>query len=237
MSALIEKYRDKSLTDRVFNLAWSHGQVILRQLNATEADAQLFGRLESAILYANAAHRASPSLLMKNSRGQSGLWGQGISGDLPIVLLRIDDQEKIELVRQLVQAHAYWRIKGLMVDLVIWNEDPSGYRQNLTDQIMGLIAAGSEAQVVDRQGGIFVRRPDQMSDEDRTLLQTVARVIVDDKGGTLADQLERRVRLEPRAPRTLQPKSERTPSKVDSPGLAPRLVVLERLRGLYTRWS
>ena len=68
---------------------------------------------------------------MKNSRGQSGLWGQGISGDLPIVLLRIDDQEKIELVRQLVQAHAYWRIKGLMVDLVIWNEDPSGYRQNL----------------------------------------------------------------------------------------------------------
>ena len=171
-----------------------------RQLNATEADAQLFGRLESAILYVNPAHRASPSLLLKNSRGQSSLWGQGISGDLPIVLLRIDDQEKIELVRQLVQAHAYWRIKGLMVDLVIWNEDPSGYRQNLDDQIKGLIAAGSEAQVVDRLGGIFVRRPDQMSDEDRTLLQTVARVIVDDKGGTLADQLERRGRMEPAPP-------------------------------------
>ncbi len=83
---------------------------------------------------------------MKNRRGQSGLWGQGISGDLPIVLLRIDDQENIDLVRQLVQAHAYWRIKGLSVDLVIWNEDPSGYRQNLQDQIMGLIAAGSDAQ-------------------------------------------------------------------------------------------
>ncbi|MDR3632866.1 MAG: glucoamylase family protein [Isosphaeraceae bacterium] len=198
---LIEKYRDKSLADRVFDLAWSHGQVVLRQLNASEADAQLYGRLESSILYANPAHRANPSLLMKNRRGQSSLWGHGISGDLPIVLVRIADQEKIELVRQLVQAHAYWRIKGLTVDLVIWNEDPSGYRQVLQDQIMALIAAGSEAQVVDRPGGVFVRRPDQMSDEDRTLLQTVARVIVDDSAGTLGDQLERRGRIEAIVPR------------------------------------
>jgi len=198
---LIEKYRDKSLADRVFDLAWSHGQVILRQLNVTEADAQLFGQLGSSILYANPAHRANPSLLMKNRRGQSGLWGHGISGDLPIVLLRIADQEKIELVRQLVQAHAFWRIKGLAVDLVIWNEDLSGYRQTLQDQIMGLIAAGVEAQVADRPGGIFVRRPDQMSDEDRILLQTVARLIVDDSEGTLADQHERRGRVEPSVPR------------------------------------
>ena len=89
---------------------------------------------------------------MKNRRGQSGLWGYGISGDLPIVLLRIDDQENIELVRQLVQAHAYWRIKGLMVDLVIWNEDDSGYRQTLQDQIMGLIAASPEAPVGGQAG-------------------------------------------------------------------------------------
>ena len=92
-----------------------------------------------------------------NRRGQCGLWGYGISGDLPIVLLRIADQAKIELVRQLVQAHAYWRLKGLAVDLVIWNEDHSGYRQALQDQIMGLIAAGTEARRVDRPGGIFVR--------------------------------------------------------------------------------
>ena len=61
-------------------------------------------------------------------------------------------------MRQLVQAHAYWRLKGLAVDLVIWNEDRGGYRQVLQDQIMGLIAAGVEAHVIDRPGGIFVRR-------------------------------------------------------------------------------
>ena len=99
------------------------------QINATESDAQLYARLASSVLYANAALRADAGVLMKNRRGQSGLWGYAISGDLPIVLARIGDAASIDLVRQLVQAHAYWRLKGLAVDLVIWNEDHAGYRQ------------------------------------------------------------------------------------------------------------
>jgi cyclic beta-1,2-glucan synthetase len=91
-----------------------------------------------------------------------------------------------------VQAHAYWRLKGLTVDLVIWNEDRAGYRQQLQDQILGLIAAGVEAHVIDRPGGIFIRPADQISDEDRILFQTVARAILSDSRGTLAEQLNRR---------------------------------------------
>jgi cyclic beta-1,2-glucan synthetase len=79
----------------------------------------------------------------KNRRGQSGLWGYAISGDLPIVLLQIGDAANIHLVRQLVQAHAYWRLKGLAVDLVIWNEDQAGYPSSLQEQIMGLIRRAS----------------------------------------------------------------------------------------------
>ena len=100
------------------------------------------------------------------------------------MLLRIEDPANIDLVRQLVQAHAYWRLKGLAVDLVIWNEDRAGYRQLLQDQIMGLIAAGLEANVKDRPGGIFVRLVEQISNEDRILLQTVSRVIISDSWGT-----------------------------------------------------
>ena len=97
--------------------------MVLRQINATEADAQLYSRLAGSVIYANPSLRAEAGILMKNRRGQSGLWGYSISGDLPIVLLRIADPANIDLVRQLVQAHAYWRLKGLAVDLVIWNED------------------------------------------------------------------------------------------------------------------
>ncbi|MGH8712296.1 MAG: cyclic beta 1-2 glucan synthetase, partial [Burkholderiales bacterium] len=176
--SLVGKYQDRHLADRVFELAWTHSWVTLRQINATEADAQLYGRLASSVIYANSSLRADASVLSKNRRGQSGLWGYAISGDLPIVLLQIKDPANIELVRQLVQAHAYWRLKGLAVDLVIWNEDHAGYRQLLQEQIMGLIAVGVEAHVIDRPGGIFVRRAEQISDEDRILLQSVARAII-----------------------------------------------------------
>ena len=190
---LVEKYQDRRLADRVFDLAWTHGRVLLSQLNASEADAQLYGRLAGAVIYANASLRADPDILIKNRRGQSGLWGHAISGDLPIVLLRIENPANIGLVRQLVQAHAYWRLKGLAVDLVIWNEDRAGYRQLLQDQIMGLVAAGTEANVTDWPGGIFVRPADQIAEEDRILIQTVARAIISDSRGSLADQLNRRV--------------------------------------------
>jgi cyclic beta-1,2-glucan synthetase len=205
--SLVEKYQDRRLADRVFELAWTHSQAILQQINATEAEAQLYGCLAGKIIFASASLRADPALLMQNHRGQSGLWGYSISGDLPIVLLKIGDPDKIDLVRQLVRAHAYWRLKGLAADLVIWNEDHTGYRQQLNDQIMGLIAAGVEAHVIDRPGGIFVRSAEHISHEDRILLQTVARAIIADSQGGLAEQVHRDdhrpgmpARLEPSRP-------------------------------------
>src|SRR4029077_13223054 len=95
----------------------------------------------------------------------------------------------------------YWRLKGLAVDLVIWNEDHDVYRQRLQEQIMGLIAAGIEAHVVDRPGGIFVRIAEQISTEDRILIQSVARAIITDSRGSLAAQIGRRVPAEVRIPR------------------------------------
>jgi len=188
---LITKYQDFSFADRTFDLAWTHSRVLLRQINATEDDAQLYARLASSIIYANSSLRAGESLLSKNRRNQSGLWGYTISGDLPIVLLRIAEPTHFELVRQLVKAHAYWRLKGLAVDLVIWNEDHAGYRQPLHDQIMALIAAGIEDAPDDRRGRILVKLADHISPEDRILLQTVARVIITDTDGSLMEQLSR----------------------------------------------
>ena len=194
--AQVERYQSARMADRAFDLAWTHSQVTLHQLNATEAEAQLYGRLAGALIYADPARRANPAVLLNNRRGQSGLWSYGISGDAPIVLLRISDTEKIELVRQLIRAHSYWRLKGLTVELVILHEDVSVYRQALQDQITSLVASGTEAQLLDKPGGIFVRRLEQISSDDRVLLQAAARVVLDDEKGTLAEQLEHRNILE-----------------------------------------
>ncbi len=229
--SLVEKYQDRHLSDRVFDLTWPHSQVVLRQLNATDADAQLYSRLAGPILFATAALRADASVLIKNCRGQSGLWGYAISGDLPILLLQIRDAANIDLVRQMVQAHAYWRLKGLAVDMVIWNEDHAGYRQRLQDQIMGLIASGIEAAVIDRPGGIFVRTAELISSEDRILLQSVARVIIADGRGSLAQQMGRLSLVETPLPR-FAPLHPHTP-EMSSRGVPPRtdLVLFNGLGG------
>ena len=180
--------------------------------------------------------RAAASVLVRNHRGQSGLWGYAISGDLPIVLLQIADAENIELVRQLVQAHAYWRLKGLAVDLVIWNEGHDGYRQPLQEQIVGLIAAGVEAHFVDRPGGIFIRHAEQISSEDRVLFQSVARAIISDSRGTLAEQINRRASADVRVAQ-LAPTRAHRPQGLAQPEL-PRadLLFFNGTGGFSPRW-
>ena len=197
---LVDKYQDYHLTNRVLELAWTHSQVILRQINASETDAQLYTRLAGSIIFANDSFRTDAAVIIKNQRGQSGLWGYSISGDLPIVLLQIEDSTNIELVKQLIQAHAYWRMKGIMVDLVIWNEDHGGYRQVLQNQIFGLLTPGAAADVKDQPGGIFIRSSDQISNEDRVLFQTVARVVISDRSGTLEEQVSRRSKVKTTIP-------------------------------------
>jgi cyclic beta-1,2-glucan synthetase len=198
--SLVEKYQDRPLTDRAFELAWTHSQVVLRQINASEADAQLYSRLASSVIFPNPALRAEAATIFRNHRSQSGLWSYSISGDLPIVLLLIQDVANIELARQMVQAHAYWRLKGLMVDLVIWNEDYGGYRQALQNELVGLISPGIISDVKEKPGGIFIRSGEQVSQEDRILFQAVSRIILSDSFGTLEEQIKSRAVVKPVIP-------------------------------------
>ena len=199
-NALVEKYQDRNLTNRVLELAWTHSQVILRQINAVEADAQLYSKLAASIIFSNHSLRTDPSTILKNQRGQSGLWGYSISGDIPIVLLQIQDSDNIDLVKQMVQAHTYWRMKGLTVDLVIWNEDHGGYRQVLHNQIQSLVSPGISSDQKEHPGGIFIRSAEQISSEDRILFQTVAHVIISDTLGSLEEQINRRSKLKSPVP-------------------------------------
>jgi cyclic beta-1,2-glucan synthetase len=203
---LIHKYRDQHLRKRAFELSWTHNQVLLRQINASETDAQCYDRLAAAVIYPNPALRAAATVILNNYRGQSGLWSHSVSGDLPIVLLQVYDPENMELIRQMIQAHAYWRLKGLAVDLVIWNEDHSSYRQVLMEQIQGLITAeAGNLQTHHKAGNIFVKSADQLSAEDRQLFESVARVIIRNDNNTLSELVSRPDR-EKALPPLLEPK-------------------------------
>ncbi|HSW21111.1 MAG TPA: glucoamylase family protein, partial [Ramlibacter sp.] len=124
---LIDKHCDRNAFARAKTLAWTQAQVQLRHIGVKAEEAADFQRLAAPILYADARFRASPEAILRGAGAQSGLWPHAISGDLPIVLLRIDGIEDIAQVRQLLRAHEYWRMKRLAVDLVIVNERAASY--------------------------------------------------------------------------------------------------------------
>jgi len=216
---LVDKYHDRRLADRVIELAWTHSQVSLRQINISEAEAQTYARLAGRMLYSHASLRAEAQLVLRNRRGQPGLWAYAISGDLPILLLQVSGSDDMGLARDAIQAHAYWRLKGLAVDLVIWNEERGGYRQDLHDVLMGMIAASVDANLLERPGGIFVRAAEQIPHEDRMLLLAIARIVLSDKKGSLAEHLQRRDIVETAVPRLAI--TDTTPRSVMTDPIAP----------------
>lgn len=187
--ALACRYQSWPRIERAFERARSQSELDLRRLNLPTPQLERIEQLLSVLLYPHAALRAEPATLTANSKGQSGLWPYAISGDYPILLVRVGQQEHLELVREALQAHAYWRSRGLKIDLVILNERDTGYDQELQGQLYRLLAhTGSDAWL-NRRGGVFILRADLLSRADRTLLETAARAVLDGRKGRLAGQL------------------------------------------------
>ena len=194
MLDLVDKHLDATAYERAVTRSWTQAQVQLRHLGISTDEAHLFQRLANRVLYSDPTLRPSSEILQRNSFGPSILWPQGISGDLPIVLIRIDEVEDLEIVRQLLRAHEYWRMKQLAVDLVIVNERPSSYIQDLQTALETMartIRSRSALAGEDVRGTVFVVRADLLSVEARTALQAVARAVLLSRRGSLAEQVKR----------------------------------------------
>ena len=191
---ILDKHHESNAFVRASTLAWTQAQVQLRHLGISAVDAGLFQRLAGHVLFADASLRSSSDAIRRGSGGPAGLWSQGISGDLPIVLLRIGNVDDIAIAHQLLQAHEYWRMKQLAVDLVILNERAASYVQDLQVALETLMrtshACGPSAK--DRAlGCVFILRADLIPAGTQELLVSVARVVLAGQRGSLADQLDR----------------------------------------------
>ena len=191
---LADQHCDRAAFDRAATLAWTQGQVQLHHLGITADEALLFQRLAGHVLYSDPALRPSSDGLRRGNGGQPMLWEHGISGDLPIVLVRIDDTDDLGLVRQLLRAFGYWRLKQLSVDLVILNERESSYVQDLQVALETLARAGLSRPSIPGEpprGGVFILRSDIISSAARVTLLTAARAVLLSRRGSLAEQLDR----------------------------------------------
>jgi len=191
---LMDKHQESNAFVRAGTLAWTQGQVQLRHLGIDAAEASLFQRLAGHLLYANAAMRPSSATIIRGAGGPEALWAQSISGDLPIVLVRIDAVEDMDLARQLLRAQEYWRMKQLAVDLVILNERASSYVQDLQNALETQLRMSQSRPRLGgdhTRGSVYVLRSDLISGETRARLSSVARVVLSGQRGSLAVQLDR----------------------------------------------
>jgi cyclic beta-1,2-glucan synthetase len=188
--ALCMKYADPTSAPRTFALAATQLSISLRHLGISIDEAQLYERLASRVFYADRSLGPTPAVLQANTLGQPGLWSHGISGDLPILLVRVLEGDDLALVRQVLRAQDYWRLKGLSADLVILNEHPVGYRNEIHDQLHALLEGGPWGAWKDRPGGAFLLAGDGMAEADRLLLLAVARATLSGDGGDLQKQLD-----------------------------------------------
>ena len=191
---LADKHRDAAALDRATTLAWTQAQVQLHHLGISDHEANLFQRLASHLIYSDPTLRPPSAALAAASGGQALLWAHGVSGKLPIVLIRIDDLYDIDVVRQLLRAFEYWRLKQLAVDLVILNERAPSYTQDLQvalEQMIRAVQARSRAPAESIQGNIAILRSDIIPNEVRRMLLTAARAVLLSRSGSLAEQVER----------------------------------------------
>lgn len=187
--ALCDEYLDARDLERAAELARARSEIEAGHLGITADEANLFQRFASRVFFPEPELRAPAELTARNTKGQTALWAYGISGDYPIVLLRIDHQDALNLVRKALLAHEYWRLHNLRVDLVIVEEQPTSYASDLDNALQATVQTSLSRTWLDTPGGIFVRRRDHMSREDFDLLQTVARVILRGNLGDLGDQI------------------------------------------------
>ncbi|MBU3154285.1 GH36-type glycosyl hydrolase domain-containing protein [Clostridium estertheticum] len=188
--SLAKKYSEFHNINRVFELAWSQTQVDMKYLGIKSTQANLYQVIASKILFLNSTFRQREKYIKNVKKGQFTLWGYGISGDLPIILLIVRESKDKDLVRQLINAHEYLSLKGLRVDLVIINLQMTSYDQPLQADIKDLVGGSHLRDKENKPGGLFILNKANIKDEDIDLLIAIARLVIDSCKGMLVSQIQ-----------------------------------------------
>ena len=179
------EFRDLKAIDRAFATARIRCHDELREMSLTPGDVALFDRLAAAVVFTSPGLR-QPEAVAANRLGQPGLWPHAISGDLPIVVVRVAAAGDEPVVRQLVQWRAHARRRGLELDLVILDERGGEAAQRLRTEL-----AGAASELLGKPGGIFLPAADRLPADDAVLLAAAVAVLGGGRG-SLGDELDHR---------------------------------------------
>ena len=180
---IVSRFSGDLVVERAFQLAWNRSQIELRHLHMTDAEAMAFQIFAGQVLYTPPLRQERQKCITANAKGQSGLWAYGVSGDLPMILVRIENRANLQFVVKMLAGQEYLRRMGFLFDLVILNESAGGYQQDLQEALRRSVEQGSS-----RTGGVHIINANQLPDEDRNLLLAAARIVLRADGPSLKAQ-------------------------------------------------
>lgn len=175
----------------------------VRRLHRTKLEPSLLPtvqRLYSALLFADPRLSVAADERTHTHASQRRLWARGISGDDPIVLVRVEDPEA-PILRETLAAQRFLRSCGVRIDLVVLDEHPSGYLSDGPGTLANLLALNDTEGWRNRDGGVFVVSVDQVPEPEQRHLEACARVVLDTRDRSLAMRLERLAESPPSMPR------------------------------------
>ncbi|WP_409069019.1 GH36-type glycosyl hydrolase domain-containing protein [Clostridium sp. FAM 1755] len=187
---IAEKYRNIDNIKTAFNLSWSHSNLEMKRLGIRSTAANMYQYIVSNILFINRNMKEREKYIKYIKSGQSNLWSYGISGDYPIVLVTLDKESGIDIIRQLLTAYRYWKLKNINVDLIIINTKESSYIETIEDSILNLINTLGLMHNVNKSAGIFLFNKSTMNEDTLNLLKAICRLYIDCNKGSLAEQID-----------------------------------------------
>ncbi len=188
----VDRHRDANAFDRAQVGAWTQAQIERRFLRLDPGDAADYQRLAAHIVNPGAIHAPPADLVAAAAGPQSALWVHSISGDLPIVLVRIDDPRDMSVVTDMLRAFEFLQAHYLAFDLVILNERRASYIQDLQngiDDAVRVVRARPAPSGV--RGDVYTLRTDLMLEQQVATLRALARFELLASRGALRRQLQR----------------------------------------------
>jgi cellobiose phosphorylase len=178
-----EELKSSYLVDDLLKKYKLQSEVELKYLEISGAQLNAFQNIIGAIFYPSYDYRRSEQSIIRNSKNQSFLWKFGISGDNPILLLKVASIEDEAIIRDVIKAYEYLRINNLAVDLIILIEAKYGYLQEVDYLINDLTSSLKIYENDNEKPGFFVLHTYQLIPAEIDLLYTVARLVFDEKKG------------------------------------------------------
>ncbi|MDB5911338.1 MAG: glycosyltransferase 36, partial [Ramlibacter sp.] len=194
LAARIDSYRQPMHVERAVRMAATLAQVRLRDLGLTPGENIALQDFTTALMYT--VPRARPE---RGAMDQRQLWRFGLSGDKPILLVRIHSSDGIPLLRSLLRAQPWWTFGGLPVDMVVLNSEPNSYLMPLQREILALrdrlLQSVRNSFPRSEEAGFFLLRNQEVSASETAALSGLARVILTADGRPMEAQAAARREL------------------------------------------